>query len=105
MAQGSFNSMVIPGLESSSACIGSAGNYTIIGKLQLPSVTDGSSANSSVVSTVKQNGTTIFTSQAGSSGFRINLPCAAGDIIQVSLSSAAAVDQPPAAVRCTVAIG
>lgn len=98
--------MVISGLTTVTNGIQATGTYNITASLTLPNQQEGASADSQVVCTVKQNGSTIYTSTAGSTGWQIlSLPCTAGDSISVALTSAAAVDQGLNTVKCTVAIG
>lgn len=48
---------------------------------------------SQIVCTVRQNGSTIFTSSAGALGFNLNaVSCTAADVITVTLSSSLASD-------------
>lgn len=102
----SSGQMLLSGLMTATTSVNAAGTYDIIGSLTLPGITKGSTANSQVVATIKQNGSTIFTGQAGAEGFMITgLTCAAGDTISVQLSSGAAVDQGLNLIKCTVAIG
>jgi hypothetical protein len=96
------------GLITQSAVIPITGAYTVDCKLQLATPTeygDGAADESQVVTTVAQNGTTVYTSLPGQEGFKFYLNCAANDLIAVTCSSAAAIDQPLNTVKCTVAIG
>ncbi len=97
--------LVIEGLNSAQTSVQDAGKYALTCKISNPTVSKGDSANSAAVALVKQNGSTIFTSPAGAEGFNLTLTCAANDVIQVSLSSAAAVDQPLNVIKTSVAIG
>jgi hypothetical protein len=82
--------------------------YEIAGTLTLPTITQGSSANSQCVVTVAVNSSTQYTSSAGQEGFACLVTATAGQTISVTTSSSAPVDQttapaqPP--VRCTVTI-
>lgn len=95
--------------------------YGFSGKLTLPnivpSVTQGAGGgagtgsvggpqvNSQVVVTIKKNGSTIYTSQAGDRGFEIkNLACTAGDSITFQRSSSLAQDNQPNAIKMTLSI-
>lgn len=78
--------------------------YHIEGKLTLPSITNGDSANSAVVVTVSVNGTPKYTGLPGSRGFATAPACTAGDTITIVTSSAAAVDQNSNAIRSTISI-
>lgn len=80
-----------------------AGTYFVNGQLQLPH--DGA-GQSSIVSTVNQNGSGIYTGIAGATGFQVNqIVCVSGDVIAVALTSSAAVDETLNAVQGTVAFG
>lgn len=61
--------------------------------------------SSQVVVTVNQNGSPIFTSQAGVSGFQLNaVQCAANDVMTFVTSSALAQDKQLNAVRMVLAV-
>lgn len=66
--------------------------YFIQGTLALPGISKGDAHNSQAVILVKKNGSTIYTSAAGDSAFRIGATCAAGDAISIVLSSSLAED-------------
>lgn len=102
----------ISGLETLTLVVPLAGTYTLAGKLVLPrlSQTDPTDPNyltypSQVVTTVKQNGSTIFTSTAGQDGFSIPVLAAAKDSFTVQLSSSAAQDAVLNAVSATITLG
>lgn len=76
--------------------------YTIRGNLTLPSINKGSSANSSVVIVVNQNGSPIYTGSPGDLGFKIVSALTVGDIITIVPSSAAVVDQGKQGIKITV---
>jgi hypothetical protein len=60
---------------------------------------------SQVVMTVKQNGSTVYTSNPGDQGLVINaLNCTAADVITITTSSSLASDQVLNAVKMTVAV-
>jgi hypothetical protein len=94
---------VISGLNSYTVGIGSTAPHSFSGKLSLPSIVGGTGPSSVVVSAT-QNGTTVYTGQAGANGFKFDLNCTAGDTIVLSLTSAASVDNVANAVKATVAI-
>lgn len=104
MANSNINS-TIGSLRATDFSLPVAGVYSINGTLELPDLQEGAPADSQVVSVVKQNGSTKYTSAAGDRGFHIALLCAANDVITIDLSSAAAVDNLPNAIKCTVSIG
>lgn len=102
----------ISGLETLTVVMPVAGNFTLSGKISLPrlSQTDPTDPNylaypSDVVATIKQNGSTIFTSTAGSDGFSIPILAALKDSFTVQLSSAAAEDNVLNAVSAVVSLG
>lgn len=58
-----------------------------------------------VVVTIKKNGSTIFTSNAGAQGFCLNaVQCVANDVIAFQLSSSLAQDQALNAVQMTLSV-
>lgn len=62
-------------------------------------------APSQIVVTIKQNGSTIYTSAAGDRGFALlAVQCTAADSITFALTSALAADNQPEAVRMTLAV-
>lgn len=80
-----------------------AAPFVFDGKVQCPSiVTDG--VNSAVVVTISQNGTPVYTGNAGAQGFYEVISCASGDSITIVFSSAAAVDQGLNIIKATIAI-
>jgi hypothetical protein len=102
----------ISGLETLTVVMPLAGLFTLSGKIKLPrlSQTDPTDPNfltypSAVVATIKQNGSTIFTTTAGSDGFSIPLLAASQDSITVALSSSSAQDEVVDAVSAVVSIG
>jgi hypothetical protein len=69
-----------------------AGIYFVNGQWSLPMPTG--SGPSSIVCTIKQNGSTIYTGIAGATGAQINqIVCAAADVITAVFSSSVAVDE------------
>jgi len=102
----------ISGLETLTVVMPVAGQFTLSGKIKLPrlSQTDSSDPNASslpsqVVATIKQNGSTIFTTSAGSDGFNIPICVAFKDSITVQLSSANTEDNILNAVSAVISIG
>jgi hypothetical protein len=102
----------ISGLETLTIVMNSAGQTMMTGKIKLPrlSQTDPTDPNylsypSAVVTTVKQNGTTIFTSNAGQDGFRIPISYALNDSFTVALTSSEPQDEVLNAVGAAVSIG
>jgi len=95
--------------------------YTVAVTLQIPNVVPtattgpgggagtgtggGPQVASQVVTTIKQNGTTIGTSAAGTKGLTLSgISCTAGDVLTVTLSSSLAQDEQPNAVQATIAL-
>lgn len=102
----------ISGLETLTVVMPVAGNFQLSGKIKLPrlSQTDPTDPNfitypSDVVTTIKQNGSTIFTSIAGADGFAIPILAALKDSFTVALSSSAAEDEVLNSVGAVVSIG
>lgn len=101
-----FNqNLTFAGLGTLSITVPLAGPYFVEGKTSLPSLPKGDATPSAVVATVKQNGSTIYTGQAGAEGFRIDVACAANDVIAMQFTSGAAVDQGLNVVKTTIALG
>lgn len=104
MANSNTN-FTVAGLNSNNCIIGSAGLYSVSGKVQLPTETeDGGTGASAVVCTISQNGTPLYSTPAGQMGFGLNVSCSAGDSISVALTSGAAIDQTPNVIKCTVSV-
>lgn len=65
----------------------------------------GARVPSQIIMTVRQNGSVILTTPAGSQGFSIpNLPCAANDVLTFTPSSSLPQDQQPNAFRMTLVV-
>jgi hypothetical protein len=105
----------IGGLNSEQRIITATGEYTLSGTVSLPliqsdvgwSVSQPSTplgAVSSVVVTIKQNGTTVLTTAPGQNAWDFLLACTAGDVILTSVSSSAPIDTIPNTIRTTVTI-
>ena len=94
----------IAGLQTLTINIPVAGVFLLQGTISLPTPTDGG-GQSAVVSTIKQNGTTVQTSIPGAQGFAVTLECSEGDVLTVALTSANAVDAVPNAVKAVVSVG
>lgn len=81
------------------------GVYNIQGNITLPKIPKGDTANSSVVVTININGGgTLYTGAAGAQGFNFTTSATANDIINVILTSAAAVDQGLNLIKTNVTI-
>ncbi len=82
-----------------------AGANNIKGKLTLPTLIEGATANSQVVVTVNLNGgATIYTGNPGDEGFSTGGTAAIGDIFNVILTSSSPVDQGNLTVKSTISI-
>lgn len=84
-----------------------AGTYFVNGQLTLPQIGTAGIA-SAVVCEVKIGSSSQYIGTAGASGFQLNqLVCSSGDVVTVTLTSAASVDNAPTtnAVRGQVAFG
>jgi len=100
----------VTGLTTYIFGVPATGEVLITGTLALPTIPEGEPGTSQVVVTITQTPsgggpTTIFTGQPGAKGFTVKPYCNALDIITISLSSAAAVDQTPNRIKMTVSIG
>ena len=77
--------------------------FTVRVRHTLPS-TAGGNGSSSLVTLVKVNSTTKYTSNAGDNGLEIQVACTSGDTIKVITSSAAANDNVINAIKTTIMI-
>jgi hypothetical protein len=111
----------MPDLATNTVTVPNTDTYLVQGTLSLPSQVpaptpgagggagtgsgSGPQVNSQVVVTIKQNGSTIYTSAAGDKGFCLPaLSCTAGDVLSFQRSSSLSQDQQPNAVRLTLCI-
>lgn len=79
--------------------------YTIEGKVNLPTLSEGAIGNSQVVVTVSANGGSVFyTGVAGAEGFKTGYNATAGDILNIILTSAAPVDQGLNLIKTTLSL-
>jgi hypothetical protein len=116
-----YKNQTVTNLGTTTLNILSTDTYTVAISLQIPNVvptaTQGAGAGagtgtgggtqiaSQVVTTIKQNGTTIGTSAAGQKGYILSgIACTAGDVITVTLSSSLSQDQQPNAVQATISL-
>lgn len=97
--------LVFNGIGTLTIVMPVAGPCFIEGKLSLPSLNAGSSGPSSVVVTVNQNGSPIYSGPAGAEGFKVDFTAALSDSMTVVTSSSAAVDTALNAVKMTVSVG
>jgi hypothetical protein len=106
MANYSSNA-VFNGLGTFNIGVPNIGTYTLNGTITLPVLDQGASANSQVVVTIAINsGSTIYTGPAGAEGFFISplVIASANSIINITLSSSAAVDQGLNKIKSTVQV-
>jgi hypothetical protein len=116
---------IVVGLQTVTSAATTAGPYYVRIEATLPgAVAQGQSAGtnpsgssapafaSGVVYTVKQNGSTIYTSPAqtpkdetGSMKVKIPLNCAASDAIEIDITSSSAPDEQLNTVQSTIMIG
>lgn len=110
----------VTGLQEFDFVVPSTDQYTIQGTLQLPNIVPsalqgagggagtgtggGAQVNSQVVTVIKLNNTTKYTSTAGDRGFLTGVSATAGDTIKVIFSSSLAQDKQLNAMQCTIAI-
>lgn len=93
------------GTGTFSITVPETGNFQISGKIFLPTIPEGESTNSSVVVTININGAGAFyTGVAGARGFSTTKPLTANDIINVILTSSAAVDQGLNKIKTTIVV-
>ena len=98
------------GLQTQLIGIPTTGVYNLSAKLTLPEIPEGSSAASQVVITITQtpsggSPSTIYTGMMSARGFSIPVYGNALDVLSVSLSSSATVDQGLQSVKCVLSIG
>lgn len=118
-----FNqSLTTTNLGTTTVTIPATDTYNFIGTLQLPvaqtpAASQGAGGGagtgtggtptvpSQVIVTIKQNGSTIFTTAAGDRGFALrDVVCTAADSITFAAASSLATDQQPQAIKMTIAV-
>jgi len=105
MANYSLN-LELCGLGTTSVTIPVAAPLVFDGKLTLPTLAEGASADSQVIVSITQNGSNRLTTNPGSDGFRIQMICNPNDVIAITLSSSAAIDSSSKnIIKCTLAVG
>jgi len=83
-----------------------AGTYFVQGNLSLPELSTAGAASAVVCTVKKNNSSTLLTSSAGDRGFSLSqISLAAGDYVNVVLSSSAACDSVSNAVSGQVVFG
>lgn len=101
-----FNqNLTFAGLGTLSLTVPLAGPYFVEGKITLPTLPKGDATPSALVVTIRQNGSLIYTGAAGAEGFRIDVACAANDVLAMTFASGAAVDQGLNVIKSTIAVG
>jgi hypothetical protein len=111
----------VTGLQEFDFIVPTTDAYTIQGTLEVPFVvptaaqgpggggigtgsTPGLPTPSQIVTVVKQNSTTKYTSNPGDKGFLTGINATAGDTIKVIFSSSQIQDEQLNAMKCTIAI-
>lgn len=111
----------IPDLGTATVIVPNTDTYLVQGTLSLPAQVpapipgpgggagtgsgSGPQVNSQVIVTIKQNGSTVYTSAAGDKGFCLPaLNCTAGDILTFQRASSLSQDQQPNSVRLTLVV-
>jgi len=95
---------VFNGLGTQSFIVPTAGPGFVEGKSELPTLVGGGGASSLVV-TVNQNGSAIYTGNAGALGFYTTYSGAVGDTIAVVYTSSASADSAYNAIKSKIEIG
>lgn len=95
---------VFNGLGTQSFIVPVAGPGFVEGKSDIPTLVNGGGASSLVV-TVNQNGSAIYTGNAGANGFYTTFLGALNDTIAVVYTSAAAPDNAYNAIKSKIDIG
>lgn len=106
MANYSSNASV-SGLGTISIGAPNVGTYTLAGTLTLPSISQGAVASSQVIVTININGGgTLYTGVAGAESFFISplVVASANSIVNIILSSSAAVDQGTQVIKTTATL-
>lgn len=93
----------LAGLNTYTVAAPTAGIYGIDWKNYLPRPSQGG-LQSSLVTTIVQNSSTVYTSQTGADGGHFDLLCAAGDTINLVTSSASANDAGLNLIKTQVAV-
>lgn len=92
------------GLGTLSVTVPSAGDYFCEGHITIPTITNGG-GQSSLLVVVNQNGSPVYTGQAGAEGFRTVVSCAANDVIAIVFSSSNPNDLVLNAIKSVISIG
>lgn len=92
---------VLSGLNTLTTVVPFAGLYLLKGQISLPTLVGGAGVSACLV-TINQNGSPVYTGQAGAEGFSAEIACAALDTLAVVLSSAAAADQPANVIKSNI---
>lgn len=102
-----FNqSLEIAGLTNVQVAVPAAGLYFVKGKVQLPRLAAGGTQSEVVVTvTNTTQETTPYTGDAGADGFYCTTSCAAGDVLEVAVSSSTPGDEVLNVIKTQVQIG
>lgn len=95
--------LVASGLGVFGVTVPNAGLYSLNAQISLPTLSNGGGV-SAVIAVVKVNSSTVYTGIAGATGAQVSTTCAVGDVLSLTLSSAAAPDLVLNAVKTTIAI-
>jgi hypothetical protein len=115
-----IQSATVQGLNTYVCTLPNTDSYTVRGTLQLPNIVPSASQGagggtgtgtgggpqvaSQVVTVVKHNSSTVYTSNAGDRGFIVGFSATAGDTVSLIMSSSLSQDQQPNAVQLTFSI-
>jgi hypothetical protein len=95
----------VQGLNTTTMGCPTTDQYEMSATLTLPTIPmTGGPVASAVVATVRQNGSTIYTTAPGTRGFKFGFQGTALDVITVTLTSSAAPDQDINAVKMTISM-
>ncbi len=95
----------VTGLGTFPLIVNETGFWNVKGTIQLPTITEGATINSTIVVTMNLNGGGAFyTGVSGAEGFASGTAATAGDTINVILTSAGAADQGLNVVKTTIVL-
>jgi hypothetical protein len=105
MADLNYHSLVFQGLGLAASFIAAdQADYFVKADITLPTIPTAGMV-SQVITTIAQNGTPVYVSAAGISGFKELVSCLPGDLITVTLSSSLPSDQALNVVKSTISFG
>lgn len=103
MAVNYSQNLAFSGLGTVTVKVPNTDVYSVSGKIELPTISSGSS-QSAVVVVVNKNGSPVYTGATSSRGFQTVVSCTAGDTLTIVLSSAATVDQSLNVIKSVMSI-